>query len=128
MIMKCEQQSLNTVCFESGPVKIILYKEWSYKGKDGSNNKIWAHFLHFLLHFKEVYIEKEGVGNFLLWMQKELLHCQCAENLLERQYFRLTAAKVCLVSYKKDYIHYKISGWHFQNRGFMTWKRKEQEQ
>lgn len=50
-------------------------------------------------------------------MQKELFYCQCAENLLERQYFRVSAAKVCLVSYKRNYIHYKISGWHFQKQG-----------
>lgn len=74
------------------------------------------------------YIKKEGVGNFLLWMQKELFHWQCAKNLLETQYFRLSAAKVCLVSYQRDYIHHKISGWPFQKQGFMSWQGKEQNQ
>lgn len=74
-------------------------------------------FLTFPFAFKRgIYKKKEGVGNFLLWMQEELFHCQHAENLLKRQYFWLSAARVCLVSYKKDYIHYKISWWHFQKQ------------
>lgn len=99
-----------------------VYEELSCKGKGRREEvKTRAHFWHFILHFEDIYIYIK-CSEFPSLIVKGVVTLAVCTNLLVRQYFRLLAVKACLSSFKSDYILYKISGWHFQKQGFMSFK------